>query len=221
MKYTLLLLLAITISISAAADDNAPANATPKTGNIRAFGYYGSTRLPIGYQFFMGFEHIGRMRAGLGLMINNQFSSGAYHDLSGTIFRKNTILNTGKVSDLLSYNVRLRKLQFTEEAAVMLNQKGWYSVILNNRVSLGAGMEYMTGCEEAYGLLLSAGKHFPKKRVSLNTNCSFIAGSIDYKAAVSKTMTLGSSKSTIYGLELSYENFRGYKDMTLGVMVYF
>lgn len=221
MKYTLLCLLAITISCSVVADDNAPINATPKTGNIRAFGYYGSTRLPIGYQFFMGFEHIGRMRAGLGLMINNQFSSGAYHDLSGTIFRKNTILNSGKVSDLLSYNVRLRKLQFTEEEAVMLNHKGWYSVILKNRVSLGAGMEYMTGCEEAYGLLLNAGTHFPDNRLSLNANCSFIAGSIDYKAAISKTITVGRSKSTIYGLELSYENFRGYKDMSLGVMIYF
>lgn len=221
MKHFLLFLLVLTITYAAIADDEQHPVSQIPVSNIKAFGYYGSGRLPVGYQFFMGFEHIGKLRTGLGIQIINQFSSGANHDLSGTVFRKSTLLRHGRFADMIGYNVRMRKLQFTENPAVVLNQKVWYTLIFRGTCSLGAGIEYMKGTVDDYGLLINAGKYFRQSRINCNASCSFVSGHIDYKTSVSKTISVGNSASTNYGIELSLENFRGYKDVSLGVLMYF
>jgi len=218
MKHYLLFLFLTMLSYTALADNGKYQATENRNGNLKAFGYYGSGRLPVGYQFFMGIEHIGKMKTSMGFQIINQFSSGANHDLSGTVFRKNNILNASKLYDNLTYNARMRKLQFNENPQVVFNQRAWYTIIIESKYSVGAGIDIMDGTEDNYGLLINAGKYFPSERLCLNAACSFISGRIDYKTSISKTVSFGTT--TNYGIEIAVENFQGYKDLSLGVLIY-
>lgn len=188
------------------------------TQNNYAFGLYGSSKLPLGYQMFFNLENLGRIKTNLGFLFYNQFSNHSNYDISCLVLKKKLLLNRSSVKDIVNLNFRTRKLHFSDRERVTVNYKGSYGVIVDNRYNIGVGIDCERGKENMNGLLLTAGKFFPLTRINLTAQSSLFKNRIDYKAGITKTFSFGSP--VIYGIEIFYEEYRGYNDVSLGLMIY-
>lgn len=188
--------------------------------NNFGMGYYASSKLPIGYQFFAGFENIGTLKTHMAILINNQFSTHGNYDLSGTLFKKHLFISSGAFSDLTQYNYRVRKLHFSDKERTIQNHKASYGLVIGGIFSISAGADVKLGEEPELGFVTDAGKYFPQSRVSINTTASFFSYRTDYRFSVTRSFVLSPDASPILGTTLFYENLNGYTDFGVGVIVY-
>lgn len=188
--------------------------------NNYGMGYYASSRLPIGYQFFAGFENIGRIKANMAIMVHNQFSTHGNYDMSGTVFKKNLFISTGIINDLSQYNYRIRKLHFSDKERTLQSHKVSYGVVIAGMFNVAAGADIKIGEESEIGLLTDAGRYFPSSKVSINSTASFFSYRTDYRFSITRTFVLSPDASPVLGTSVFYENFNGYSDFGIGVIVY-
>lgn len=188
--------------------------------NNFGMGYLASSKLPIGYQFFAGFENIGTLKTHMAILVHNQFSTHGNYDLSGTIFKKHLFISNGTFSDLTQYNYSVRKLHFSDKERTIRNHKATYGLVIGGIFSISAGADIKTGEEPELGFVTDAGKYFPQSRVSINTTASFFSYSTDYRFSVTRSFVLSPDASPVLGTTLFYENLTGYSDFGIGVIVY-
>ncbi|MGE5457263.1 MAG: hypothetical protein ACM3RX_02795 [Methanococcaceae archaeon] len=188
--------------------------------NNYAVGIYGSSKLPIGYQFFFNLENIGKLRANMGVLFNNQFSSHSNYDISTTIIKRSLLIHSSRFMDLTSVTIRTRKLHYMDKERVSENYTLGYSLIYNGKLNVGAGIDCNRGFEDVNGLMLSAGRFFPVIRINITGQMSVFHNQTNWRSGISKTFLLNPKSSVIYGLEVYYEEYMDYNDVNVGMIFY-
>lgn len=193
---------------------------TSQAQNNYAVGISGSSKLPLGYQLLFNLNTIGRAQTNIIFLLSNQFSSHSNYDLCATVTKRELLLRKSSLYDLTSLNIRSRKLHFPDEERTTQSYNFVYSIVIKGKINMGAGIACDRGTDAMNGLILSMGRFFPGMRVNISGNTTILNGETNWKGSISKTFSLNPESSLIYGLEVSYEEYMNYNDVSVGMIFY-
>jgi hypothetical protein len=178
-----------------------------------SLGYFGSTKLPVGYYANLYFSYIGMVKTNIGIKAEHQFDTHGNYDFSAVIHKGNLFFNKPEKTikgDVLWYNYRIRSLDFVDENTVFQNHKLIYHIDLKKIVTIGLGGDYSQGNDNKTGSIVSAQRSLGKSGIVLTGDVSIFNNRLDYRARVERVFSIKQKFYFITGAQ--YEKFMNYGD---------
>lgn len=191
--------------------------------NTYEIGYYGSTKLPLGYSVFVNLLYVGDIRTDFGFNVQHQFDLQENYDLSIRFNKWNLFLKQESgLQDFLSYNYRLRKIEFMPDYSEFQNHKMSYGLTISNSINIGLGVDWLIGDKDQFGGLIYATKWFNNPKFSIEGTTSLFNDHLDYKIGLSKLFNFRDN-FPFYNtsIRLSYESFQKFRDLSFSVSICF
>lgn len=185
------------------------------------FGYYGSTKLPLGLNSSFHIPFIGKKHTDFGFGFQYKFDRNGNYALGFKVSKSDLFIKTSKRNDYLYYNYQKRKLDFVDTNTVFQNYLFNYGINFRDKISLYTGLNYMPANKEKIGINLGASKWFNKPKISTSISSSIFVDEIDYEIGISKSIPFNSRffiKSTAIGL--TFENFKDINDLNINLTIW-
>lgn len=188
--------------------------------NILEFGYFGSTRLPLGFKSVIQSSYIGDIFTRFELGFQYKFDRNDNYDLAFNAVKRQIFLNSSKGHDFLSYNYKKRKLNFVDTNTVFQNHQLIYGFGGKNKITYNAGIDYMIADKEMIGGIFGISKWF-NNYIQIDLTSSIFKDEIDYKMGISKLIFLGGRIVIRYlSVGLDFENFKDSNDLSLYITLW-
>ncbi|UZR99535.1 hypothetical protein [Chondrinema litorale] len=181
--------------------------------SVISIGYYGSTKLPFGYEVSKYFGKIGKLRTNIGIMFSHQFDRFNNCDIS-IYTLKNLLIKKHKY--FLAYNYRIRKLNFIENENTLTNHKVYSGLQVNNNLNFLIGFDYLIANQDQWGLSFIANQSISKIDIDLFGKASLFQDRLDYQIGANKYLSI-KNISTTFGLE--YEQFMDFRNLKFSLSV--
>lgn len=188
--------------------------------NSFGFGYYGSTKLPLGLNSSVYLTYIGKKHTDFGFGFQYKFNRNDNYDFGFNASKSDLFIKSSKSNDFLFYNYQKRKLDFVDTNTVFQNHLFNYGLNIRDKISLFTGLNYAAD-KEIIGGIFGVSKWFNKPKIYTTLTTSIFKDDIDYKIGISKSIHFNSRffiKSTAIGL--SFENFKDYNDLNINLTVW-
>jgi hypothetical protein len=185
--------------------------------NLYGVGYYGSTKLPLGYSASVQLSFIGNLRTDFGLNILHQLDGNGNYDFSASFGKGNIFTGrSDNIHDFLSYGYRRRELDLISPDITHQNHKVYYGLTLNKNFDIAVGTDYLIDTRNEIGGLIYATKWINKPKLSILTTASVFRNNLDYKLGISKSFFFN-KRSPLYNATIGfyYERFKKYNDLSV------
>ncbi len=187
-------------------------------------GYFGTSRIPTGYQLnywvppifkkytllFLELDHlIGQKKVTFSRNYDFNFTVGKW----GLFTR-----NPNEINDELQLNFRRRFFDFLNSNTLYTNYKVLYRFPIGKNTSLGAGTDYLLHNSNDFGVIVYAGHDFFKEQLWIDAQTSIFKEEVDYKIAAHYILNIKKvlRKKRRIHLNTGVENFRNYTDVFFG-----
>lgn len=174
-------------------------------------GYFGSVRLPFGYQ--LSLRNIGAVNTKFGVYLEHRFNTNNSYDFSADFDR--TLFDKKNLYGSLCYNYRQRywkeimhrnhKIYYGQEIKV---GKRW--------LRIGAGVDFLNNNNQEIGGIINIGSSLPYKLPSIGLQTSIFKQRIDYKINLSKLFRIQKIGQT-FSANVFFERFMERNDIGFGL----
>ena len=179
--------------------------------NKFSLGYRASTNLPIGIYAASFLGDVGKAHLYLGTNLRYSQNSINDRDLAISVTKYDLFNNKfSSVSESLNYRYRYRVFSFQEYGGVSQNHKFLYGLTAVNRLTLAAGVDFLSRKETERGLLLQLKTNSKRNNFKTHFMASIFQTHVDYRVSVSRAIKAGKNNKLLLGL--AYENFYGFRD---------
>jgi hypothetical protein len=191
-------------------------------GNSFGLGYYGSTKLPIGFFTSLQLSYIGKLQTNFEIRVQHQTDNHGNYDFSLALGKGSLLLNKSQnISDFVMYQYRKRELDFVEPGIIFNNNTFIYGLTLHKNLDIAFGADFLQEENKTIGGILYASKWISKPKISIIGKTSIFENHIDYQIGLSKSfyfnnrIPINSSSIGLY-----FENFKRYKDLSLSMTIW-
>lgn len=185
--------------------------------NSLGFGYYGSTKLPLGLSSSVYLNYIGKKYTDIGFGFQYKFDRNDNYDFGFNVSKGDLFIKNSKTNDFLFYNYQKRKLDFVDtNTTTFQNHIFNYALNFKDKFSLFTGLNYAIYDKEIFGGVFGITKWFNKPKFHTTLTASIFKDDIDYKIVVTKHINFNDKfifRRTSIGL--FYENFKDYNDLNI------
>lgn len=182
--------------------------------NPLSLGYSGAGQLPFGFYGAYWASFIGKAKIDSGIALQYNFDGHGLYHMNLQASQANIFYKTPAHSDVMVYNYQHRQLQLDEEVRSFKNHQLKYALHLKHQISLGAGMDYITGPTNQLGAHFYASHAISSMGWRSTWMGSFFGQQFNYSLALQQWFHLrvkGPVRSLALGLV--YEDFMAYKDV--------
>jgi hypothetical protein len=190
--------------------------------NSFGLGYYGSTKLPIGFFTSLQLSYIGKIRSNFGIRVQDQFDNQGNYDFSMTLGKSTILFNKSQnISDFVSYQYRRRVLNFVEPEIIFNNNTFFYGLTLQKNLNIAFGVDILQGEDKTIGGILYASKWLNRPKISMEGKTIIFESHIDYQLGISKSFYFN-NRIPINSLSIGlyFENFKKYNDLNLSITIW-
>lgn len=177
-------------------------------------GYFGSTKLPVGYYAGLYFYSIGTKVTNIGISAEHRFDRQRNYDFSAMINKPHLFINNPKkiiTGDFLSYNYRIRNLHFVDENTIFQNHKLIYCIDIKRNTRIGLGSDYSQGNDNKIGGVVNATRDFYNSKIWLNGEVSIFNDRLDYRARIGSSFPI--KQKIFFHIGVQYESFINHGDI--------
>ncbi len=180
--------------------------------NKFSLGYRASTNLPIGIHAASFFGDVGKAHLYLGTSVRYSQNRMNDRDLAVSVTKYDLFSNKySLVSESLNYRYRYRVFSFEDYSGVSQNHKFLYGLTAVNRLTLAAGVDFLSQNETERGLILQLKTNSKRNKFRTHFMASFFQTHVDYRVGIDKAIKIGDKNILVLGL--AYENFYGFRDL--------
>lgn len=178
-----------------------------------------SSQFTLGYELTVYIDKIRRSYPNLSIAAGYSSNFNGQRDVSAVLGKGTVLTGTSYTfNDLLSYQYQNRRFQQNSDFQTYVNNTVVYSVSWANLITVGTGVDFLSAEENEVGTLIQGAIGPVFGNFSVGGYASFFENRVDRSLWFSKFVDL---KGGYVGIGLAFENFKGFNDRRLSLIVEF